>query len=119
MTFLPRPVQTPRIPVWVGGWWPNLAPIRRAARWDGIFPGRLDGPLSPDDVRDLVGDVRRQRDAAMPFDVVVAEVSGGDRGAVSERARAFVEAGATWWLEKAGARQPDVIRALVRQGPPR
>lgn len=119
MTFLPRPVQTPRIPVWVGGWWPNPAPARRAARWDGIVPGRLDRPLSPVDVRDLVHAVRRQRNAATPFDVVVAEVSGDERGAVGERVRAFAEAGATWWLEKGGARPPGVIRALVRRGPPR
>lgn len=46
MTFLPRPVQFPRIPVWVGGWWLNRAPLRRAVRWDGFHPGRLDRPLS-------------------------------------------------------------------------
>jgi alkanesulfonate monooxygenase SsuD/methylene tetrahydromethanopterin reductase-like flavin-dependent oxidoreductase (luciferase family) len=36
--FLPAPVQTPRIPIWVGGFWPNKSPLRRAARWDGVFP---------------------------------------------------------------------------------
>ena len=36
--FLPRPVQEPRIPVWVAGRWPNRRPFRRAARWDGMFP---------------------------------------------------------------------------------
>ena len=30
--MLPRPVQRPRIPVWVGGRWPAKAPFRRAAR---------------------------------------------------------------------------------------
>lgn len=33
------PVQEPRIPVVIGGWWPNKAPFRRGARWDGIMPG--------------------------------------------------------------------------------
>src|SRR5262249_15676842 len=28
--FLPPPVQTPRIPIWVGGIWPTRAPFRRA-----------------------------------------------------------------------------------------
>jgi len=119
MTFLPRPVQRPRIPVWVGGWWPNPAPMRRAARWGGVVPGRLDGPLSPDDIRDLVHAIRRQRETKAPFDVVVAEMSGDDRSAVQERIRAFAEAGATWWLEKGGARPPEEIRSLVRKGPPR
>ena len=29
-TFLPPSYQRPRIPVWVGGWWPNRAPLRRS-----------------------------------------------------------------------------------------
>ncbi|MGH2600141.1 MAG: LLM class flavin-dependent oxidoreductase, partial [Dehalococcoidia bacterium] len=33
--FLPRPLQQPRIPIWVGGGYPNRGPVRRAARWDG------------------------------------------------------------------------------------
>ena len=36
--FEPRPAQSPRIPVWVAGRWPNRRPLRRAARWDGFFP---------------------------------------------------------------------------------
>jgi len=36
--FLPRAIRSPRIPVWVAGNWPNKAPMRRAARWDGAFP---------------------------------------------------------------------------------
>jgi alkanesulfonate monooxygenase SsuD/methylene tetrahydromethanopterin reductase-like flavin-dependent oxidoreductase (luciferase family) len=34
--FLPRPLQQPRIPIWVGGFWPHKPPMRRAARWDGL-----------------------------------------------------------------------------------
>src|SRR5689334_8757471 len=41
--FTPRPVQQPRIPVWVGGWWPNKPPMRRAARWDGAIPIKREG----------------------------------------------------------------------------
>ncbi len=122
MTFLPRPSQQPRVPVWVGGWWPNTAPVRRAARWDGVVPGRLDRPLSPEDVRDLVHTVRQHRTVEGRFDVVVAEVSEGsgeDRAAANERVRAFAEAGATWWLEKGGARPAEQILHRVRQGPPR
>jgi alkanesulfonate monooxygenase SsuD/methylene tetrahydromethanopterin reductase-like flavin-dependent oxidoreductase (luciferase family) len=36
--FAPSPRQTPRIPVWIAGRWPNRGPFRRAARWDGVFP---------------------------------------------------------------------------------
>lgn len=34
----PTPVQKPRIPIVIGGWWPFKAPFRRGARWDGIVP---------------------------------------------------------------------------------
>lgn len=36
--LLPKPVQNPRIPVVVGGLWPNKKPVQRGARWDGIVP---------------------------------------------------------------------------------
>jgi len=38
VTFLPTPVQRPRVPVWVAGVWPARRPMRRAARWDGAAP---------------------------------------------------------------------------------
>ncbi len=38
VTLLPTPVQRPRVPVWIGGFWPHRPPMRRAARWDGAIP---------------------------------------------------------------------------------
>ncbi len=38
MSFGSRPVQTPRIPIWVGGFWPNKPPFRQAAKWDCVIP---------------------------------------------------------------------------------
>jgi alkanesulfonate monooxygenase SsuD/methylene tetrahydromethanopterin reductase-like flavin-dependent oxidoreductase (luciferase family) len=35
VTFQPLPVQRPRIPIWIGGGYPNPRSTRRAARWDG------------------------------------------------------------------------------------
>ena len=124
MTSAPTPVQTPRIPIWVGGWWPNRAPMRRAARWGGVHPGRLDGPLTPEDVRALVAYIRQHRTDPGPFDVVVADATPGDQpAAAAARVRAYAEAGATWWLKEGGtsgrAWPPERIEARVRQGPPR
>ena len=66
VTLLPRPVQRPRVPVWIGGFWPNRRPMRRAARWDGAFPlfeSATHGHPPPlDEVRDLVAYVRAHRD---------------------------------------------------------
>ena len=32
------PAQEPRIPIVMGYWWPNTAPLKRAGRWDGMMP---------------------------------------------------------------------------------
>jgi hypothetical protein len=34
---MPRPVQQPRIPVWLAAGWPRKRPLRRAALWDGVY----------------------------------------------------------------------------------
>ncbi|MGH2782114.1 MAG: hypothetical protein ACRDLA_12040 [Thermoleophilaceae bacterium] len=36
----PGLVQGPPIPVWVAARWPHRRPLRRAARFDGLFPDR-------------------------------------------------------------------------------
>ena len=38
MTFVPPPVQQPRIPIWVVGARPRPKSLRRALQWDGILP---------------------------------------------------------------------------------
>jgi alkanesulfonate monooxygenase SsuD/methylene tetrahydromethanopterin reductase-like flavin-dependent oxidoreductase (luciferase family) len=37
VTFSPRPVQQPRIPLWFAARGSALRPVRRAARYDGLF----------------------------------------------------------------------------------
>lgn len=98
VTFRPTPVQQPRIPIWVGGWWPNRPPLRRAARWDGMAPVTAGRPLRPDEVAEALAYVRRHREVDTPFDVVV---SGSTTPAPqdADRIAAYAAAGATWWLE--------------------
>lgn len=133
VTFAPGPVQRPRIPIWVGGWWPAKRPMRRAARWDGVCPGQLGGSLTPDDWREILGYIRSARTEPGPFDAVHFGVTPGDRPKESaERAERYSEAGVTWWVEAAspydyGFAESDdwtpeiveVLRERVRQGPPR
>src|SRR6185437_7010030 len=86
MKFLPRPVQTPRIPIWVGGWWPNKPPMRRAARWDGVVASRWGAPFTPDDLRDVLAYIARHRGATTPFDVVASgDTPGGDPAAARDQ----------------------------------
>jgi hypothetical protein len=80
----------------VAGLWPNRPPHRRAARWDGLFSikARTDdsGTLTPDEVRELIADVRSHRESDAPFDVVIYGVTPADDSA---RADALVDGGPT------------------------
>jgi alkanesulfonate monooxygenase SsuD/methylene tetrahydromethanopterin reductase-like flavin-dependent oxidoreductase (luciferase family) len=115
--FLPRPVQRPRIPVWLGARWPNRRPIRRAARWDGVFPIAIE----PEQLAEMVAEIDTLRGAgAGPFDVCVGDVPGADPGPW-ERAGAtwlLTELGPTYWPEGGGP-TPSVheLRAAVEAGP--
>jgi alkanesulfonate monooxygenase SsuD/methylene tetrahydromethanopterin reductase-like flavin-dependent oxidoreductase (luciferase family) len=117
--FLPRPVQRPRIPVWIAGMWPNRAPFRRAARWDGVFPiaqiGGEPGPIDPDLFAEALAFTRSVRSSDAPFDAVV-------QGAPDTEPGDYAAAGATWWILTddggPGDWQERVLDA-IRAGPPR
>jgi alkanesulfonate monooxygenase SsuD/methylene tetrahydromethanopterin reductase-like flavin-dependent oxidoreductase (luciferase family) len=125
VTFLPTPAQSPRIPIWVGGGWPNSGPTQRAARWDGscLYKQKQtkDGAwqdMTPDDVRALKGTIERQRTASAPFDIVIG---GQERRDDWEQERAHIrsltEAGATWWMEWIPAATLDTMRPAIERGP--
>jgi alkanesulfonate monooxygenase SsuD/methylene tetrahydromethanopterin reductase-like flavin-dependent oxidoreductase (luciferase family) len=131
VTFLPTPVQRPRVPVWVGGEWPSRPPMRRAARWDGavplLLPGHGSEPLQPDaaTVREIHAFLAGQRVSEgrdrEPFDLVLSGTSPPDRGAAADLTGLLEEAGGTWWVE---CLWDDLERAepMLRradQGPPR
>jgi alkanesulfonate monooxygenase SsuD/methylene tetrahydromethanopterin reductase-like flavin-dependent oxidoreductase (luciferase family) len=93
VTFGPPPVQQPGIPVWLAARYPNNAPLRRAARFDGVFPIGLE---SADELRAVMSVIARHRPSHAgaidtPFDVAV-------QGTIDESPDAWVAAGATWWL---------------------
>ncbi|MGH2883313.1 MAG: LLM class flavin-dependent oxidoreductase, partial [Solirubrobacteraceae bacterium] len=91
--FEPVPIQRPRIPVWVASRWPSRRPLRRAARWDGLFPIELPGP---DELAVLVDEVRALRDGdGGPFDFVIEASADEDLGP-------WEAAGATWVLNSFG-----------------
>jgi alkanesulfonate monooxygenase SsuD/methylene tetrahydromethanopterin reductase-like flavin-dependent oxidoreductase (luciferase family) len=117
----PRPLQRPRIPIWVAGTWPRKGPFRRALRWDGYAPvGTAERPLTPEDVREMTDNVST-RDADEPFDI---RVSGYTREQSPHEVRRtvarFAEAGATWWDETLPPAAMSVAAAQehIRHGPP-
>lgn len=129
MTFLPRPVQRPRIPIIVAGYWPHRGPIRRAARWDGmnaLFPYPTEG--WEEKARALVAELRSLRaDPDAPFEYF----DGGHTPEGDDDPALSADIGATWWIESldpwrfgwdgtaAGWPAAEPMRERVRQGPPR
>jgi alkanesulfonate monooxygenase SsuD/methylene tetrahydromethanopterin reductase-like flavin-dependent oxidoreductase (luciferase family) len=108
----PRPLQRPRIPVWLAARWPSRRPVRRAARWDGLFPIDLPGPDALAELVDEAGAQRRRDGAAGPFAVAVANPPDTEPAP-------WEAAGATWCLTDFG-RQPTeaAVRAAIDAGPP-
>jgi len=121
----PRPVQRPRVPIWVGGTFPHRRPIERAARWDGAVIGwklanGAERLMSGEDLlalRETVSRLRGGDDAG--FDYVMGGASRQpDLGAERARIQEMHETGATWWIEYAGVEKPiDEIHAAVAAGP--
>lgn len=99
------PVQQPRIPIVVGGWWPNRKPFDRAARWDGTmpyWPALLEGQTGPegqtstgtidDELRDLMAYYRSVADGFGEVVLPREKREDAHYDALAE------EVGATWLL---------------------
>jgi hypothetical protein len=127
VAFRPRPVQR-RVPIWVGGNWPRKRPFRRAARVSGVMPERGGGELvSPSELRDILSFIAAEKERQGieddgPYDVVTAGYTSlAQPETWGSIVRPYVEAGATWWIERFHAdRGPlDDTRERLRAGPPR
>jgi alkanesulfonate monooxygenase SsuD/methylene tetrahydromethanopterin reductase-like flavin-dependent oxidoreductase (luciferase family) len=118
--LLPRPVQRPRVPIWVAAALPARAGVRRAARWDGVAPIVFDGealrPTTPDEVAGIVDEIKGRGGGRDVFDVVVWAIAPD--GALRA---AYEDAGATWLIEgpAPGPRWLDDAMAIAIAGPPR
>jgi alkanesulfonate monooxygenase SsuD/methylene tetrahydromethanopterin reductase-like flavin-dependent oxidoreductase (luciferase family) len=124
VTFLPRPIQQPRIPIWVGGGYPLPGPTRRALRWDGSLLYKARGAASPRnedaDERMTADDVRVLRELAgdRPYDIAVGgSPRGDDIDAERDHIRGIEAAGATWWIEWVPPGDRETMRRAVDAGP--
>ncbi len=121
--FLPTPLQKPRIPIWVGGGFPNRGPLARAARWDGSClykesHGAGWQDMLPEDIRSLKAFVERNRPAGAPYDICVGgRARREDWEKDREHIRSVAEAGATWWMEFIEPTSLEKTYAGVRDGP--
>jgi alkanesulfonate monooxygenase SsuD/methylene tetrahydromethanopterin reductase-like flavin-dependent oxidoreductase (luciferase family) len=116
VTFLPGSYQTPRIPIWVGGKWPNKEPMRRAARWDGACP-YIGREWEPADVRAMKAYIDSQRIVSTPFDIVVSGLRLLDPEQDKAVRVALAEAGVTWYGEYVQPARMEEMRTAIMRGP--
>jgi alkanesulfonate monooxygenase SsuD/methylene tetrahydromethanopterin reductase-like flavin-dependent oxidoreductase (luciferase family) len=129
--FLPKPLQQPRIPIWVGGNWPNKAPFRRAAKWDGAFPLFADDTYEQElaQLDEMVRFVGVHRKLEQPLEIIIRAVTENAESIEGlEYVEQCAEVGVTWWLEsitpyRAGRGYydewpVDAMRERILQGPP-
>ncbi|WP_052888844.1 LLM class flavin-dependent oxidoreductase [Thermogemmatispora carboxidivorans] len=125
LTFRPAPLQQPRIPIWIGGFWPRRAPARRAARWDGFCPAKLSTngefePFTPAEIAAIRSFLLTERASLDGFDLVAGGISPHDPLQARTQAQQFTEAGATWWIEFVQLASSNAQELLqhIQQGPP-
>jgi hypothetical protein len=119
-------VQEPRIPVWVGGYWPHRSAFRRAARWDGVFPvskltEETGEPMPIEELQAILEFVRPLRGGSLDgFDVVLSGGTPADPEEAVTILAPYEAAGVTWWCEGLnGWRGPlDEMEERLRAGPP-
>jgi alkanesulfonate monooxygenase SsuD/methylene tetrahydromethanopterin reductase-like flavin-dependent oxidoreductase (luciferase family) len=117
VAYRPGPVQTPRLPVWVGGSLEAGAAVRRAARCDGIVPYRCRDTDSWADVdAGQVAELRRRLGPAADI-AIGGRRRRADQAAEREYVAGLADAGATWWLEFVPPGDPAEMRDLVARGP--
>jgi alkanesulfonate monooxygenase SsuD/methylene tetrahydromethanopterin reductase-like flavin-dependent oxidoreductase (luciferase family) len=130
MAFLPKPLQEPRIPIWVVAAWPKRKSMERAIRYDGIIPTKMlpNGEFDDMTVQDISEmrefiNARRLGENSV-YDIEMAgETPGEDREKANSIVRPLAGAGVTWWLEAVfGTPETEGgiggMRKRIKQGPP-
>jgi alkanesulfonate monooxygenase SsuD/methylene tetrahydromethanopterin reductase-like flavin-dependent oxidoreductase (luciferase family) len=111
--FVPRPVQRPRVPIWVACTRPHHRPLSRAARWDGVIVLKMNDdelvPIGIDEVAEVAARIRRLRTTGNPYDIAV--VLPG----LPHDPAGLETAGATWVLVTGWL---DDLPGVVAAGPP-
>jgi alkanesulfonate monooxygenase SsuD/methylene tetrahydromethanopterin reductase-like flavin-dependent oxidoreductase (luciferase family) len=108
--YLPVAVRPGGIPIWLAARWPNPAPLRRAAKYQGVF---VIGLSDPADIAELRRRLSESGADLEHFDIVVL-------GAVGDDVSAWDEVGVTWRLAQIGPFEIEfaAVREAVLAGPP-
>lgn len=119
--FKPKPIQTPRIPIWGAGSWPNKKPFLRAAKLDGVIPfnNKYLYP-KPEEMRKIISFIGEHREERNNFDVaVIGNTSAKDMEERKEIIKEYAEVGITWWGEDVDLKTKEEVLEVIKTGPPR
>jgi alkanesulfonate monooxygenase SsuD/methylene tetrahydromethanopterin reductase-like flavin-dependent oxidoreductase (luciferase family) len=104
VTFQPTSAREGGIPIWLAGRWPHPAPIRRAAKYQGIVVIQMPSPNEMSELKRRLVDAGADLDH---FDIVMLRTEGDD-------ATAWAESGVTWLMTQLGPFDLDFDEALAR-----
>jgi alkanesulfonate monooxygenase SsuD/methylene tetrahydromethanopterin reductase-like flavin-dependent oxidoreductase (luciferase family) len=109
VTFQPTSSRPGGIPIWLASRWPNPAPIRRAAHFDGVVIIQM---TDPGDVAGLRARLTDDGADLEHFDVVVTGFIGDDP-------TPWAKAGVDWFLNWIGPYDLDFdeVREMIVEGP--
>lgn len=99
ISIAPRPVQRPRIPMWFAARGDATAPVRRAARYEGLVPIEV----SARQLEAMLGLVVAERGTLDGFDVAVRPES-------AEQYEQFAALGATWSITEPPVDDPATLQ---------
>ena len=125
MHYPPKPVQQPRIPLWVVGVWPRKTSMRRAMQGDGLIPHKINAEgkfvdVTPADLCEMKAFVDANRGLDTPFDYIIEGQTGElEPAQAQDKLGPWQEAGATWWIESMWSNSTEEILARIQQGPPK
>jgi alkanesulfonate monooxygenase SsuD/methylene tetrahydromethanopterin reductase-like flavin-dependent oxidoreductase (luciferase family) len=120
--FLPKPFQE-KIPIWVGGNWPNKKPFQRAAQYDGVFPLKAgsEDALSPNEYREIIKYINQYRSSFDSYDIIkpiiTTDIEKEDDWSFKNN---FLNIGITWFVELIWPRRDSLenIKKIISRGPP-
>ncbi len=124
MHYPPKPVQQPRIPLWVPGIWPRMKSMRRMLKCDGLLPQKMNAkgelePVTPPDLREMKANIDANRTLTTPFDYIT-EGKTGDLSPTQQQEvlQEWAVAGATWWVESLWELSEEQAANRLRKGLP-
>ncbi len=118
--FFPKPFQD-KIPIWVGGHWPNFKkPFQRAAQYDGVFPLKMGGDenLSPNDYKEIIQYLKQYRSSFDSYDIIKPIVTTGIKEE-DEWINDYLNIGITWFVESMWPERDslDNFKKIIARGP--